>query len=293
MKPRAPRRPVRPHDDRAAKDAERFVANAVQLCHDHARLLRRARRKTSGRRVHGLRIGTRRLLARLEVLRPLAPSPGLKRTRRRLKRLLRLTGPARDACVQLQLLTQLTPSSDAPGLRSLRRHLRKRYRRLRRELARKLKRTAPMAGGQFAPLALSGARFHQAVGAALRRAGRRVFARQRFADSADPRDSHRLRVALKKFRYLTEALPAAPAPARTAGLARLQRAQSVLGDRHDLDLLLLRMEQYGSRHPATARWLRSRRGAFQRRQALLARRLPPLRFSQAQLAMLAGRGGKP
>ena len=265
------------------RDADACAREAEQLWSDHRRRLRQTRRRPDAARVHALRIGTRRLLARLELVRQLAPPAGLPRARRRLKRLLRATGAARDARVQLRLFERLTPGDTNPGCRKFHRRLRRRDRRLTRELAKALRTHESGWHGLksrrlFRPLAEAGAALPAARTRALRLAAGRILERQPAARTGDVRDRHRLRVALKKFRYLAETLPGPP-----AGLARLQRIQASLGDLHDFDLLLARLGQFAARHPATARWLETRRAQLQRRGQALLRRQRRLRFTAAEL----------
>lgn len=271
MKRRAPRPPANP-----AREAGRLWA-------DHRRLVRRTRRRPGAARIHELRIGTRRLLARLELVRALAPHPGLSRARRRLKRLLGATGEARDARVQLRLFERLIPDDPDPGRRKFYRRLQRRARRLNRKLAETLPGHEPGRHGRrlFRPLTEAGPLLPMARARALRLAARRVRDRQEAARTGDACDRHRLRVALKKLRYLLETLPSPP-----AGLARLRRAQAALGDLHDFELLLERLEKFSARHPATARWLATRRDRLQRHGRTLRRRQRGLRFSPAQLRAL-------
>lgn len=260
------------------------AGNTAQLWADYRRLVRHTRRRAGGTQVHDLRIGTRRLLARLELLRSLDPCADGRRARRRLKRLLAITSPARDARVQLRLFERLTPHDAAAGRRKFHRRLQQRDRRLSRELSRKLEcRELGLHGLKprrlVRPLAEAGGRLDAAWLRALRLAARRVLERQRDAHTGDADDRHRLRVALKKFRYLAEILPAS-GPDR---LARLQRVQSSLGDLHDFELLLARLEKFAARHPATGRWLETRRRLLQRHGRALLRRQREVRFTATQL----------
>src|SRR6187551_1915312 len=98
----------------------------ARLWRAQRRLLRQTRRHPDGANVHDLRTGTRRLLAHLELLRSLAPSRERTRARHRLKQLLAVTGPARDARVQLALLRRLAPDTTDAGYARFERRLRQR-----------------------------------------------------------------------------------------------------------------------------------------------------------------------
>lgn len=269
------------------------VAATVQW-HRHQRLLRQTRRQPGAKRVHALRVGTRRLLARLDLLQILDASPERRRARRRLRRLLRATGPARDAHIQSRLFAELTRHAADPGLRKFRRHLKARERRLTRDVARELRDHERSlrrleAGRLFVLPAMSRLQWRQAVDGLVGRALRRVLDRQRSARFSVPENYHSWRVALKQFRYLLETLPAT-GPERAAGRRRLQAAQAAIGDLHDFDLLLGRWEKYAAR-PTPARALAAHRPALHRRRTALVRRLDRRRLSPAELRRLGAGPG--
>jgi CHAD domain-containing protein len=226
--------------------------------------------------VHELRIRTRRLLAHLEVLSRLSPRDGSTDARRRLKRFLEATGPARDAHVQLRLFERLFPKNVDPAGRVFHRRLKERERRLTRKLARKLQRHAAKLRQfkprrLFRPLQESGGQLALARREALQRAIQRVLEREQ-ADNADRvRRRHRLRVAVKKLRYLVEILP--PAPAATAD--PLREMQASLGEWHDFDLLVERLRRFASRHPATGHWLETQSASLRRYERTLQPSLRP------------------
>lgn len=231
---------------------------------DHARHLRRARRKPAPGEIHALRVNARRLLAQLDVLRRAAPGRRrVQRLRRRLRRLLRITGPARDAWLQRRLLPARGDRPD-PGWHHLSRYFERRYRRRRKRLATALARHPARPRIPRFPLrrpAPAGT-----LAAARAAAERRVLDRLPAAARMTPAANHRLRVAFKKLRYQLELHP----PGRGAPeIAVLQRAQSALGDLHDFDVWLATLRRRARRHRPAARWLRSHaRDLAARRRAL-------------------------
>ena len=71
--------------------------------------LQRCRRRCSEPAVHDLRVATRRLIAALDLLQTIAPSPAVEKTRRRFQRVLKTMGPLRDTQVQLLLVKEMLP----------------------------------------------------------------------------------------------------------------------------------------------------------------------------------------
>jgi len=197
--------------------------------------------------VHDLRIATRRLLAQLELLQPLVPDRILRKVRRGLKKQLRATALLRDAQVQLLRVRALLP--EHPELEPACRHLEGNEGCLRRLARRnlkgggKLRRRLKAAGkraesGLRAPNAIL--RYRASVRAAIRRASLRL---EEFRRSP-PRDSagiHRLRIALRKFRYLVESLPAGLTLLKPEEIRLIRTHLDLMGEIHDLDLLIVRL----------------------------------------------------
>src|SRR5688572_2205791 len=251
--------------------AESYVRASEQSWSDHRRLLKRARHRASPRRVHDLRVGTRRLLAQLKPLRITAANSKLTRCRRRLKRLLHATSEARDAHVQLRLFQRLMADDSTHSCRKFHRHLQKRDRRLRRNVARELRDSAKgmdriNPARLFDASTLDDRELRRASAASLRLALQRVLTRQRAAVNAGARKRHQLRIALKQFRYLVESSESPQGNRRPAAIARLHRALAVMGERRDLDLLEEDLERFSARHSATADWLESQRPRLNRRR---------------------------
>jgi|CXWL01.1.fsa_nt_gi CHAD domain-containing protein len=247
----------------------------------HKRLLRQCRRQPSGRNIHDLRIATRRLLAYLGLLRTVSSLRVLLRSQKKLKKLLRLTAPARDTRVQLRLLGRLARDQQHPGLRKIRRQLKARTRRLARELPAELKRCQPtvrrIPPDRFASMPPI------TPGPLLRLKFNRLRERLRAARTGETSALHRARLTLKQLRYLVEIiLPPSPGQALKP-LEQLTAIQSALGELHDFDLLLRRLETYARRHKPLAAWLRPRHAALRRRRQALRRARPQLAMELAAL----------
>jgi len=232
--------------------------------HRHRRAFRQCLRRPTARRVHNLRITTRRLLTQLDG-RSVAAD---RCERRRLKRLLRATARTRDAQVQLRLLNRLTRGGRPPDLKKFRRHLDRRARRFARELALTLTtRIRRLRPGRHPPFFPTNATVRTALRPAFERLRRRL---QSARSSGDPDALHQARKSVKQCRYLAD----------TAGvtgrvqLTRLHALQAALGELHDLDLLLARMESHATRHRRTAAWLRRHGATARQRRLRLWRNLP-------------------
>jgi len=219
----------------------------------HEKALRRCRKRFSEKSVHKLRIEARRLLAQLELLRSLIPGRAYRRAQRGLKRQLRASTFLRDAQVQLQQVRALLPKR--PELGPIYRHLEKNERCLRRFARRKLKgggkllrRLAAIERDAAPELCApsSSRRLREALRLALRRASGRL-AEFRASPPRDAAGIHRLRVALKKFRYMAESLPAGLSVLTPAELEVIRTQLGVTGAMHDLDLLIARLKRIATR----------------------------------------------
>ena len=275
-------------DSTPAQSLERHLATSWEA---HRRRYRSAfhdcQRNPTEKRVHRLRVSLRRLLAHLDALGAEAAPIAARQTRRKLRSLLQATAAARDAQVQCRLFARC---------------LRRDGSRERQNCARRLKARAGHHAANLAhhlqahPTRLKSFRFsdilnpsrtgheprlHESVRRSCRRSLARLRLRLRAARGGDSAGLHQARLAVKEIRYVTEILPA---PGATwPGLGSLQALQSALGELHDLDLLLQRLEKMASRHPRFAGWWRLRRRALQRRRATLLASLPPLPSNLAKL----------
>lgn len=272
--------------------AVQFAFSWKTACEEFRRIFRASRRRPSGKNIHALRTRTRRLQAHLDVVRAATTAPGtaFAVAHRSLKRLMRTTGPARDARVQVKLQATLYPSDQNPGLDKFARHLKKRERRLKRELASKLKsahrKLRAFLHDKKSPALPRALSQDASCADAERRALRwtQVRVRQRLAAerTGDPVAHHRLRVALKKFRYLAEALP--PGPGRDAtAFDRLRAALAAMGQLHDYDEWLRRLEKFAANHRSTDEWFRRHQAGLRRRRLALCRKQPRLVIRKGQL----------
>jgi CHAD domain-containing protein len=200
--------------------------------------------------LHDFRVAIRRLRVTIRAYPGLHESVARKQ-RRRLRKLVRTTNPARDAEVQLAWFLERSPrftTSERAGLGPLRARLRGRRRRvmtatreelqarfekLERKLRRRLTTLQSHAGPHEAP-------FRAVAAATLVQHASDLAGRLAEASSAAvPAELHATRIAAKRLRYLLE--PVESGLADGASLVRrlkdLQDLFGALTDAHDLEVV--------------------------------------------------------
>jgi len=206
--------------------------------------------------VHDLRTSARRLLAALEGLRPFVERKRHRRLRRRIERVLDRSGGLRDVGVELQMLSALGNDEATAALRPLRERLRDKHEALARKLHRQLRRRGARRLRRDIRRVLEGSgRKRSAAAASVRsaahEAARDGFSRlrkSRLAVSPAELDTiHRMRIDLKEFRYLMEALRPVAGGVSGRELESLHRLQTTMGDLHDLEVLSSTVARHVSR----------------------------------------------
>ena len=205
----------------------------------------RVRRTAGVDAIHDLRVATRRLQEALDFFEPCLPVRYRRRLARRARRIRRELGEIRTADVTLDLLAQLTrrlPAGESRDLERLRI-------RLRAEA-----RTPRAAASGRKGLAVSGARKRSRLllahldGAgsfAFLDRGRKILDARVGetsslippASTGDPEALHRLRIAVKRYRYALEILEQAGWEGSQRPIAAARAIQEELGRLHDLDVL--------------------------------------------------------
>jgi CHAD domain-containing protein len=211
--------------------------------------------------VHDLRVALRRCRSLAEGFAELEGHRQWRQFRRAARRLQGGLTELRDAQVMAGWIRRLRLTGDPAGdamAESLRRDERKACRAARRALAdfprkrwRRWRSSLPERAERFAatPAALADL--------ALRRAREAGELERRWRRSDSQAAAHRLRIAVKRFRYTVEGF----LPAQYAPWGRdLKRMQDCLGEMHDLDVLrgrVLQLTKKGLLSPASSRaWLR-------------------------------------
>lgn len=220
-------------------------------------LPRRAAREDVDEAVHDLRTASRRLLSVLESVDAVAGGKAVRRLSRRVSRVLDRLGPARDLAVEKDTLSRVLRRRSAPGIRSFERRLdrdyRKSVRRARRDLDREDLRDLREDRNRIeqrlleARLRAGGKASRERLREAARTSCERLKARRAAVDPNRIRTLHQTRIALKKFRYLLEAIaPVLPEGGESA-LGPLHALQTTMGDLHDIEVLSAALSRHGTK----------------------------------------------
>jgi CHAD domain-containing protein len=261
--------------------------------------LRWCQRSFSEKAVHELRVATRRLLAQFVLLSCAAPSAGLEKARRILKRRTAVLGDLRDTQVQLRLVDQQV--ARFPELEPLRGWLRRRERRLVKPAARKVsrfrtKKLGKAIAAMTKDLAANAGnpRARKQLATTVVRAAANAFAeavrRRQAIDLADLRTIHQTRVVFKRFRYMVESLSPGITGLSKRHLRALAYYQRKMGIIQDLEVMLRCVASFVREHKRSepslrpfCRYLRQRRARALRSFLKSADRLfefwPPARLA--------------
>lgn len=249
--------------------------------------LEKASLRPGEKEIHDLRVSIRRLQSFSDVAASISgKEPFPARDRKRIKDLMRPLGKLRDAQVKILRLRKIAPTGEeatylyALSVRSDADRWEDRIREILRDGSRTRfrdrKPSRALAPG-------SGRNLRERARSVLRKLEESVeSSREKARDEANVEALHRMRLAFKKYRYSVEIL--APLfPSVTAELLkRLHAFQTLLGDLHDLDVLLEEAEHFRRRvlELQTESVLESRVRGIRRREFV---RLAPYLSSAADL----------
>ena len=267
----------------SAPSRERPVCRKLlePYCREVIRQRNRVRRRAGVDPVHELRVASRRLQEALDFLAPYLPEGPRRKLHRRARRIRRSLGELRNADVMVQLVSglmrRLSPAertvlqpflsrlrAEAAGFRRRAIHrrappvpgVRKRIERLLEDLSNASVKTLDFRSDEF----LSERIDH-------------LSKEMEHAKRDGPTAMHRLRIAVKRYRYALEFLERAGRDELNQAIQETRSLQGELGHLHDLDVLLeiLRKERPS---PATRRLemrLRTERSSqLDRTRAVLA-----------------------
>jgi CHAD domain-containing protein len=238
--------------------------------------------------IHDLRVSIRRLLSFSDVAASITgKEPFPARDRKRMKDLMRPLGKLRDAQVKILWLRKIAPAGDegiylyALSVRGDAERSANRVRDLLRDGGRT--RIRPRKPTLAIPPASEQDLQERAL-AVLRKLEKSVeSAREEARDEAHVEALHRMRLAFKKYRYSTEVLAPALPGVTAETMKRLHSFQTLLGDIHDLDVLLEEAGHFRRRvlEVKTESVLESRIREIRRREFI---RLAPLLASAVDLS---------
>jgi CHAD domain-containing protein len=234
---------------------------------------RRCRKAPTKKAIHAVRVLGRRLLSVLELMDAVRPDRKTASAAGAVKEVVRGLSRIRDVQVQqgwvarfgkdrpaAEALLRRLEEKEGKGLRRLRGEIDEvRAGRLERRL-RKIRRRLEGASTEPVPSAVEAACL-------------KVDALRRLVDPADRETLHRMRVALKRYRYMVEAaLKLLPEPGAKKLLRDLKAAQDRLGVVQDLDVLLQLIGKFASKRPDLNGALADLAVEVARRQTLLIRK---------------------
>jgi CHAD domain-containing protein len=248
----------------------RILASQVRsVRHRYRKRLARCQKKFSEKAVHDLRVETRRILALLDLLGALGFAALAARSARSFKKRLDTFDDLRDTQVQLQLLQPLwTEFPEAHGLKSF---LKRREEKLISKLARRIQSTKHARLNRRLKelekcVGRSSRVSARATAAALQAMFRRVAALRRQVSPVEAATIHRVRVAFKRFRYVSELLRSLHPEFTSKRLARMKEYQAAAGDIQDMEVLLARLAQVVEDRKVNPASLRHLRNALRERR---------------------------
>lgn len=213
------------------------------------------RRATDPEDIHRMRVASRRLRIRLSLFEDYLPKKKARFWRRRLRRLTRALGQARDTDVQLIFLEEyrakLADEREQPGVKRLTARTRRQRRRLQKQVLKALDKvedsgilTDMRRCFQLAVDASLPAGSEAGVPGVLAQACKAIEARLHEVLEfegliRDPRHSaelHRMRIAAKHLRYCMEAFAQLFSGRLKRPIKTAKAIQEILGDIHDSDV---------------------------------------------------------
>jgi len=257
-------------------DSVNFKRRVYESLFEQAEAIRDAvpgvRRALDPEDIHRMRVASRRLRIRLSLFEDDLPKKKARFWRRRLRRLTRALGEARDADVQLIFLedyrAQLADEREQPGIKRLTASTRRRRRRLQRQVLKALDKvedsgilTDMCRSFQLALDRSLPAGNEAELPAVFARASKAIEARVHevlefeglIRDSRHSAELHRMRIAAKHLRYCMEAF----AQLYSGGLKRpiktAKTIQEILGDIHDSDVWSVLLKGFLERESGRAR----------------------------------------
>jgi len=261
----------------AAALATHLAESIQEMRRRYRKRLTRCQKKFSEEAVHDLRIETRRLLAMLDLLGALQLRDALKKTRKVFKKRLDAFDELRDTHVQLSLLKPLC--RDFPEAREFDLLLLRREKDLVNQLRHEIKTTKQarlerrLRGFEKqlrkSAKAKSRKKGRSLAVAALSESFARVVSLRRLVRPNNTKTIHQMRVAFKRFRYLSELLQSMLPHLTKNRLCQMQEYQSMMGDIQDMEVLLAGLKEAVAKKCLSAAAMRNLRSELLRRRRRL------------------------
>lgn len=240
---------------------------------------KKVRTDASEKSVHDLRVNTRRMIATLELARVLSNRGDIAKVQRRFKKVLKSMGPLRDVQVQLDTVSRLQRGAVIGDfMRGLERREAEEIHRIQNALKRGRKRRLEEELKQLATEigrlheSLDGQRIHRLVNRVLSvRQNEFSKAKRRF-DRLELRNEgtlHVMRIALKKLRYVVEALEPVLGPSAKEQARQMHSFQQLMGECRDLQILRMELERWAKKNGKTIATVPVLEQLQERREVLL------------------------
>ena len=199
--------------------------------------------------VHDLRVAARRLLAVLDILRAIHPHSRLQKMRRFLKGQLDNLDDLRD--VQVMLVETSETQIRLPQLVLFQDHLLKQEKRMLRNARKLVQISRPSEWSRRIEKMLTALEkelnqpdFSTRLLESMDNAYNKVAELCGKLDRGQPATIHRLRIAFKKFRYMTEVIQPILANYPESYFKRMHDQQSAMGDIHDVEIILYTLTDF-------------------------------------------------
>lgn len=205
--------------------------------------------KCSKKHVHDLRTSTRRLVAAVDLLSEAMPEFRDKKLRKLMKKPLRVTSPLRDLQIQIAYARDLIPFH--PDLKSLVSDRKKETKGLTRKVGKELadldmKKIRKGMRALLKSKVFDGEIIHPVLLSA-HAAFLRMMAQRERIEPNDTRTIHRIRIALKKFRYAVEFLEPLLPRATASDLKKMKEYQKQMGNIQDIAVILDSLKDFGAK----------------------------------------------
>jgi CHAD domain-containing protein len=219
----------------------------------YRRASKRAKSKITEESVHDLRVSLRRLEAAMDLIRPLADDP-MQKARKKLERFFSSLNRLRDVHVQLLAVNNLIDAY--PDIRVFQKKLLKKALSLSQAFKEKLSdRRRKLKNSFDSALENSRTMLDEVPATEMRRivveSAHDAFAALtdalRALDPLEIASIHRIRVALKKFRYMIQAAQPVLRDTPEPTLQNMHELQTMLGSVHDADMLLEALKSWGKK----------------------------------------------
>jgi CHAD domain-containing protein len=213
------------------------------------------RQEPSEESVHDLRVASRRLLSMTELIRAVMPMPKLKALRKYLKTLLDSFDDLHDTQIMLVMLEEIL--EEHCEIEPFVVALEKREKRYLREVEKdvdgislaSLQRKVTPVQGELAVCSQSSIQLREHMFSVVDEAYALAQTRASALRVEEVATVHRLRIALKKFRYLIEILSPEMVDYPKELMTQLRTYQTLMGDIQDIDVMLESLAEFGRKHP--------------------------------------------